>query len=497
MVKLDDFAQEYIPSKVKYAFGLGSAGNLALSNLAYGSITYFYNTKIGLSGELIGIAWLIFGIWNALNDPLFGWLTDNTRSALGRRIPYLRYGSLIYGLLFVLVWYPTFSMENQIALFINFLVVMIAFDTAFTMLSTVYFCLPSEMADTADQRASISWYGTVCNFVAIGIQFIVPAITLTGSLGVNVNLYFRPIMIFLAILCSGLIFMSSFYIREREFAQIQQQESFMEGLKKTIKNKSFIAFELAGFCITLLTWILMTGMFYYLDYIVVFDIRFFFQNWWILILVGIAIYGIVKTILYQLDHIQSVGPRKFMIIALAILACGFGLIFVAGRTFYLAIWGFLLIGLGYIMGNITVSPLMGDVMDYDELQTGTRREGAYAGLNAIITKPAISIANWAFLGIIGFFGFQRPEIIDGISIKLPQTDLAITGILFSFGIIPMVFALIAIVGMRGYKLYGEEWAKKKKELDQIHIQKERDYMQHLFEEERMGDLDPDFFKVDY
>lgn len=493
MAEFDNFAKEYVPDKVKYSFGLGSAGNLALSNLVYGSITYFYNTKMGLGEELLGIAWLIFGVWNALNDPLFGWLTDNTRSTLGRRVPYLRYGSIFYGILFILVWYPTFKPDNQTALFINFLIVMIAFDTMFTMLATVYFCLPSEMADSEEQRASIAWYGTICQMFAIAIQFVVPAILLTGSLGVNINLYFRPAMIIIAIICSFLIFFSSYNIQEREFSQIQPQEPFLAGLKKTIKNKSFLYFEVANFSVTMLTWILMTGIFYYIDYVVVVDLSYFLTNWWIFIPIGITIYIIVKIIIYELDHIQELGPRTFLIIALIILSIGFGLLFFVGQTFQYAIWAFLFIGLGYVMGNITISPLMGDVMDYDEIVNGARREGAYAGLNAIITKPAISIANWAFLGIIGAFGFLRPIVSDGISIKLEQSSQAITGILFSLGLIPTMFTVIAIFALFKFKLHGKEWKKKKLELEDIHIQKEREYMKHLFETEKLGDFDPSFF----
>jgi glycoside/pentoside/hexuronide:cation symporter, GPH family len=493
MVKAEDFTSEYIPTKIKYAFGIGSAANLALSNLVYGSITYFYNTKMGLSGTLLGIGWLIFGIWNAANDPLFGWLTDNTRSTLGRRIPYLRYGSIFYGILFIICWYPIISPDNQIGLFFNFLIMMIVFDTFFTMLATVYFCLPPEMANSEEQRASISWYGTICQMFAIAIQFIIPAVTLTGALGVNINLYFRPIMIVIGILFSIFIFVSSYYIRENEFVQIQETESFLAGLKKTFKNKSFLSFEVANFSVTMLTWILMTGIFYYIDYVVSFDISYFTQSIWRIIPIVIAIAVIVWVISHELDHIQDISPQKYLIMALAVLTVGFGLLFLLGRTFQLAIWAFLLIGMGYIMGNITISPLMGDVMDYDEIQTGTRREGSYAGVNAIITKPAISIANWAFLGIIDLFGFLRPIVNNGISIEQPQTTKAITGILFSLGVVPMFFTILAIFAMVQYKLHGKEWKEKKVELEKTHIQKEREYMKHLFENEKLGDFDSDLF----
>jgi GPH family glycoside/pentoside/hexuronide:cation symporter len=245
---------------------------------------------------------------------------------------------------------------------------------------------------------------------------------------------------------------------------------------------------MGNFSVTLLTWILMTGIFYYIDYVVIVDLTYFIRAWWILPILGVAITIVVKIILYELDHIQEKSPRKFLLIALVVLGFGFGLLFFFGRTFEYALWAFVLIGLGYIMANITVSPLMGDVMDYDEILTGTRREGAYAGLNAIITKPAISVANWAFLGIIDAFGFDRT-----LSINERQSERAINGILFSLGIVPMIFTIIAFIGMLGYKLHGKEWQKQKAKLEEVHIKKEREYMKHLFEKESLGHFDPDFF----
>ena len=67
-------------------------------------MTYFYTKYLGLDEGLASIVWIIFAVWNALNDPLFGYISDRTRSKLGRRIPYIRYGALLYGLVFVAFW---------------------------------------------------------------------------------------------------------------------------------------------------------------------------------------------------------------------------------------------------------------------------------------------------------------------------------------------------------------------------------------------------------
>ena len=67
-----------------------------------GGMTYFYTKYLGLDEGLASIVWMIFAVWNALNDPLFGYISDRTKSKLGRRIPYIRYGALLYGVIFIL-----------------------------------------------------------------------------------------------------------------------------------------------------------------------------------------------------------------------------------------------------------------------------------------------------------------------------------------------------------------------------------------------------------
>ncbi len=86
--------QEKVPVSGKFwlSFADCLCGTLN-SLLTGGGMTYFFTKFMGLSEELASVVWIIFAIWNAFNDPLFGYISDRTRSKLGRRIPYIRYGS--------------------------------------------------------------------------------------------------------------------------------------------------------------------------------------------------------------------------------------------------------------------------------------------------------------------------------------------------------------------------------------------------------------------
>ena len=86
-----------------------------------GGMTYMYTRWMGFDTDLAALVWLIFGIWNAVNDPLFGFISDHTKSKIGRRIPYIRYGAPFYALTFIVMWIPYLFGKSQGALFVQML----------------------------------------------------------------------------------------------------------------------------------------------------------------------------------------------------------------------------------------------------------------------------------------------------------------------------------------------------------------------------------------
>jgi len=119
-------------------------------------------------------------------------------------------------------------------------------------------------------------------------------------------------------------------------------------------------------------------------------------------------------------------------------------------------------------------PIMnGDVIDYDEERTGLRREGMYAGINSLVTKPAISLAQWAFLSIIAANGYDQ-SLTKGL-----QSSQAETGILIAWTLIPAILLVISIIAMYWYPLAGEKWESIKTKLTVVHQEKEKQFLESL------------------
>ena len=133
-----------------------------------------------------------------------------------------------------------------------------------------------------------------------------------------------------------------------------------------------------------------------------------------------------------------------------------------GKILPVALVCFFIAGMGFAGGMYLIPLMNGDVIDYDETMTGVRREGMYAGVNSLITKPAISFANSAFLSITAAFGFDK-------TIKTAaQSDWAKQGILVAWMAIPAALLIICAFSLRFYPLAGEKWDEAKKALAERH-----------------------------
>ncbi len=121
--------------------------------------------------------------------------------------------------------------------------------------------------------------------------------------------------------------------------------------------------------------------------------------------------------------------------------------------------------------------LFSDTVDNDEIRTGKRRETTYAGMEVLITKPAISIANWLYLAIVSAFGYDPLA-----TISIPAPPELRTGIMVAICIVPAIFSFVAAGILLFYPLDGPGWQDKKAGLQVIHEQKEREFVESLRKE---------------
>jgi len=460
--------KEVLSRKSKVAYGSANTAGNILSGMVFSAITFYYHIKIGLDAQLIGIAWLIFAFWNAFNDPLFGYIEDRTKSDLGRRTPYVRYGAPVFGLLFILCWIPLVDISNEFALFLYFLFILFAFDTIFTIVVLILYVLPAEMALTSKERANLMVYAILIGALGYVVTYIVPVLLLTGNESTGLDPTFISVMIIIGIACSLIIFISSYFLKEYKFAQIEEPLGPVKAVKECFKNKPFLTFEIAAFCGTIATTILTTAMFYYIDYVLDLEgVMTIVPILTVILMVFIFAYAVSKLV-------EKKGLKKVLISGQIIAGIAFILFFFFGWNFVAAIFCFILLGIALSISTILAPLLLADTIDFDETRTNKRRETTYTGIEALINKPAISIANWLFLFVISLYGFQEAA--------KNQSESAIMGIMIGIALIPAIFVFLSALIMKFYTLDGPEWAEQKLKLQRVHEEKEKEYIKYLKEQ---------------
>ena len=415
-----------------------------------GGMTYFYTKYLGLDEGLASIVWMIFAAWNALNDPLFGYISDRTKSKLGRRIPYIRYGALLYGLIFILSWFLWPFGGSQAALFVQMLLSLFFFDTFYTAIATSLYVLPYTMAESNQARSGIFVWKIFFSLLSLGAPLVLFPLV-RPDVGESAG-HFQAIMILLGVVTTLVIFFSTFFYKEKYTSDATDAPGLWESICQCLKNRAFLVYEVISFTVIFVQTILMQGVIYYFDEFTV-PMSLAYAS------LGA---GAVCGILLWMKSMGKVGVARCITMMSLAFAAGALLVIFAGQYVIPAMIAFFIIGLGFSGGMYLVPLMNGEVIDYDEAKTGFRREGMYAGVNSLITKPAISFANAAFVMMIGWFGYDN-------AVKAGAQDaMAKFGVKVAWMALPALLFILSAIAMKAYPLAGKEWEKMKEELSRKH-----------------------------
>jgi glycoside/pentoside/hexuronide:cation symporter, GPH family len=462
------------PSKLsfgyKFFWGIASLGTSLISGTYGGLLTIFYQDYLGLSARWIGIAATIYAVWNALNDPLFGYITDNTRSKHGRRIPYMRYTAPFLALTFILVWFAP-PQAGQQTLFWWMLVAMLLYDTCYTIIGLVYSALLPEVTESDAQRNGLQISSSLFGMLGTLLGFIIPDLVRpkTGESSL-VPLYVA--MVIVALISMGLILITTFKVKERrEFAIVDDPVPLWDAIKFTFTSKSFLILVAENFMVILMSSLLLGSIYYLADYVLQWPTMQLLAFLFIPLIIGIPLTNLVR------KWLGVVGAQQFLLVI-----AGVGLVSVAFVPKVLIPGCIALAGLGLAGPQTLTNILFGQVADEDELRSRARREGAFFGVNALITKPAQSIAIWITPFILEQTNFVTRASNLG-EIFLDQPAEAIMGIKVFTGVIPGMACLLGALLLIWYPLRGDRLAEVKVKILDIHQDKKQRLIERDLEAE--------------
>ncbi len=393
---------------------------------------YFLTDVAGLRPGLAGLAVGIPRIWDAVNDPLFGLLSDRIRTRWGRRRVLLLFGSVPLGLSFIFMWLvPSLS---QVGLAYYYAIVFIVFDTAFTVVHVGYNALTPELTSDYDERSTLNGYR-----MAFSIAGTLGAIILATVLG----WYIEDSRTLFAILGVGLGIISIIpplivfrITAERPVDELPDPLPVKEALLQTLANKPFRL--VMG--LYLLSWttasILAAVLVYYANYYLLVPEQ---ANYFVLVAEGVAILFIPLWVWIS----QKLDKRRAFIWGSATWVVVLSAIYVLpADQLVLAYLLAALSGSGIATAYVLPWAMVPDVVEYDQVRSGQRREGSYYAFASFFQKLATGAALWAMGTALAATGYITPETTG----PLPtQPAEAINAIRVFVGPVPAVLLILAIL----------------------------------------------------
>lgn len=438
-----------------YALGAIPAGLLTfVFTLKY--IELFYDDLRLLPIYFI-IGQVIYMTINALNDPLLGQLSDRTnRERWGsRRLIYIRWGGPIWVLTFLLVWFP-WSYDNQLIIFIHFVISICLFDTLLTLVVLVWMALLPEMTIDIDERNKANFLTLL-----IGAIAVVPILLILGPVKPT-SLTFQYIVIIIAIISTIFLFLVSKMCEERP--EFQKDESFRlwKSIKETTKSKSFLLFVGFNFCVVFTGSLGISYLFLYILILgnnatvsIIYFLIFVFVGYtaYIVCMKLRPKWGMRKVIL-RFGILRVIGSVIIFIIALIIPSEPSIWILWVGFVWWTFFGGY---------GVYVPGTLMYLSVDDDEIKHGIRREGMFLGINALFTKPAGSLGPIIATLLLVYFGY-----IQGADTQSAST---LIGIKILFLLIPAIGTAISLIFMYFYPYHGERLREMREKLEELHKEK--------------------------
>lgn len=443
----------------KVTWGFAALGSALISGIYATLLPIFYQNYLGLEARWIGLASLVYAIWNAINDPLFGYITDSTRSKAGRRIPYMRYTAPFLALTFILVWFAP-PKAGQQALFWWMLVTMLLYDTAYTIIGLVYSALLPEVSESDAERNALQISSSLFGLLGTILGFLIPDF-FRPKPGMSPS--FLPLqmsMIAVGLIGMGLILLTASRVKERpEFTRVDKPLPLLQAVRYTFTSRAFLVLVAQNFMSILMQALLLGGMFYLADYVLRMSTILVLVCVFVPLIIGVPLTSLIR------QRLGVVGAQQLLLVI-----AGVGLILVAIVPTRLIPLCMALAGFGLSGSQTLTNVLFAQVADEDELRSGTRREGALFGVNALLTKPAQSVALALTAFILEATHFITVAQNQG-QVRLDQPPEAIFGIRAFMGLIPGAAMLLGALILVWYPLRGEYLRKVQQQVLELHAWK--------------------------
>ena len=448
---------------VLISFQFGSLVSNMVGYTFIAQMQYYYETVVLIDIGLYTLAFLIYTVWNMINDPLIGYLCDrSTRwtKKWGKRFPFIIFFGITWSISFALVFMaPSTATIGQLGVFFWLLISIILYDTLGSGWGVnVSGLFPDKFRDDKQRKKSGAIMATLAT-IGLMIGAIMPAIVVPlfgNEMGYGIMAVIMSIIALIFILGTIPGIREDVEMRERRsLLDEKKRPSFFKSLKSALKHKNFIIYIIYNLLYALFYAVAVASIPFWVA-----DMLGLSKIWEMIMMSGIILaQPLTAPIWYKI--VLKIGSKKTLIIGNTMMGLGLlPLLFVLNDPSgaLLTVFSMILVGIGGGGRLMAVYPIWSDVIDEAVVNNEKREEGLYQGIVAFITRLSIAGQVVIFFLVRMFSGYTAGSSSQSIE--------ALFGLRMQTVIIPLIIMLLAsFILWKGFDLTPDKVKELKVELE--------------------------------
>ena len=431
----------------KFSFGLGALGkDLCYAMISYFLMIYFTDT-VGMAPLFVGNLFLVARIWDAFNDPMMGFVVDNTRSKWGKFRPWILLGAVLNSIVMIFMFRKPAGMTG-FSMYAYFSVMYILWGMTYTVIDSPYWSMLPSLSSTKEERDSMSVIPRIFASLAWLLMgaFAIKMVSMLGN-GDDAKGY-SMLAVGIAVVFVVTSVITVVFVKDRScFGETgdkkAERTTVKDALHVIMANDQLKVFIGVVLCYNLVVQLAGGVAIYYFTYVAgdkdlypIFTTAAQFAEIGALFLFPVLSNGLSKK---QVFAIASFSPAIGLV---GLVVSGF---FAPQNVVIIAVCGVLYkLGSGLTLGATTV--MLADVIDYGQVKLGSRNESIIASFQTLLVKTASAVSAWLIgvgLTIVGYVA------------NTEQSAATIMGMRVLMGVIPAVITVLAfVIYVKGYKLDG-------------------------------------------
>lgn len=430
----------------KFAFGVGALGkDLCYAMISTYLMIYFTDT-VHLAPLFVGNLFLVARVWDAINDPMMGFMVDNTRTRWGKFRPWILIGTLLNAVIMIFMFRRP-DLEGA-PLYAYYSVMYILWGMSYTVMDIPYWSMLPSLSSTQQERDSMSVIPRIfasCAWLLMGafglklIDVLGKGDEATGYAGLAVVIA----IIFVVTILITVVFVRDRSSREAAAGQKADRITLKEAVHVITGNDQLKVYIGVVLAYNLLVQLAGGMALYYFKYVCGNEDLFPFFTTAASAAEIIALFSFPVLSRFmskkQVFAIASFTPAVGLVALIltgTVMPTNIPIIIVCGLLYKF--------GSGLTLGATTV--MLADVIDYGEVKLGTRNESIVASFQTLLVKTASAVAGWLIGVGLTVLGYVE---------NVPQTPTTILGMRVLMGVIPSIITVLAfVIYVKGYKLEG-------------------------------------------